>query len=70
MPGESLTWQVDVDSLGMDDVVTGDQLAGATVSVSFSDGTSATGILAAVAGNPDAAQVDLDHNSAGLDRWE
>ncbi|MGB7325827.1 MAG: Calx-beta domain-containing protein [Rubripirellula sp.] len=59
MPGESLTWQVDVDSLGLDDVVTGDQVVGATVTVSFSDGTTATGILTAVAGNADAAQVIL-----------
>ncbi|MEP4223198.1 Calx-beta domain-containing protein [Rhodopirellula bahusiensis] len=56
---ESLTWQVDVDSLGFDDVVTGDQLAGATVSVNFSNGTTATGTLAAVGGNPDAVEVVL-----------
>ncbi|WP_146537518.1 Calx-beta domain-containing protein [Rubripirellula reticaptiva] len=59
MQGESLTWQVDVDSLGLDDVVTGDQIAGATVTVSFNDGTTATGILTAVPGNSDAARVIL-----------
>ena len=59
-PGENLTWQIDVDTIGLDDVITGDQLIGLAGSVVFSNGLTASGTLQAVPGNPDAAMFVLE----------
>ena len=58
-PGETFSYQIDVDSLGLDDVISGNQLIGASGVVTFSNGLTATGTIEAVPGNPDAATFVL-----------
>jgi hypothetical protein len=54
---EEFRWDIDGDPVGSPDgATTGDSLIGSTIQLQFSDGSSLSGALQAVAGNADAAQ--------------
>ena len=53
--GETFSWLIDADPLGMTNTVLGSDLIGSTVSATFSNGTTLTGSLVAVPNNADAS---------------
>ena len=57
--GETFQWDIDVDTVGQNNPVFGNQLIGATATIEFSDGNVVSGILEAVPGNGDAAQFNV-----------
>ncbi len=57
--GESFQWDIDVDTVGQNNGVDGNELIGATATIAFDDGNTLTGILEAVPGNTDAAQFNV-----------
>ncbi len=60
-PGESISWRIDIDPGG----VTGEQLAGGVLVVTWDNGLSTRGSLAAIgAANPDASTVTVVQNHA------
>ena len=59
-PGETFTWNIDVDATpGGDESVGGNDLIGATATIDFSDGTRLIGMLMPVDGNADAANFEV-----------
>lgn len=54
-PGETFSWDIDVDS-AIQATVFGNELIGSAVYVDFDNGLRGSGVLEAVAGNSDAAQ--------------
>ena len=57
-PGETFSWDIDVDEVGAPSV-TGDEMIGALAEVDFSNGLTLLGELKAVPGNPDASQFSV-----------
>ena len=57
-PGETFSWMIDVDSV-TELSVFGNMLAGATVSSAFSNGMTATGILAVDSNNLDSSVLSI-----------
>lgn len=57
--GEVFSWDIDVDFFQAGPSVFGDDLAGATALIDFSDGQRLTGILSLVAGNFDASAFEV-----------
>ena len=57
--GESFQWDIDVDTVGQNNGVDGNQLIGGTATIVFSDGNVISGLLEAVPGNPDASQFNV-----------
>ena len=54
--GKSFSWSIDVDSPGVATVF-GNELLGASVYVDFSNGTRGTGVLEAIAGDPEGTRL-------------
>ncbi|WP_236615673.1 beta strand repeat-containing protein [Rhodopirellula europaea] len=61
--GETFSWDIDVDDIGGNNPVDGNELIGAATTITFSDGSVLTGILEAVPGNSDAAQFNIANAS-------
>ena len=57
--GETFQWDIDVDTVGQNNPVFGNELIGATATIEFSDGNVVSGILETVPGNGDAAQFNV-----------
>lgn len=63
--GEQFIFQIDLDQAGVVGNVTGNQLIGSTVDVTFSSGQQLSGIMQAVPGNATAAQFIPTVNNLG-----